>query len=156
MKITPGQWHAVGGMVETDSDEHADIACFYPESFEQDKFFENSGLDESVITNNARLCAEAGNLYHDEGVTPYEAWDLYQEAIDIRMKGIDIPDEDSDFDSLLGKAYITKSELAHELNIDRNSVYRWKDRPPQYVISYLESQIELIRLREAIIKGTMA
>ena len=57
------------------------------------------------------------------------------------------------FTRLVRQAGLNKVELADRLGIKVNTVYAWKDSPPQYVIAYLEVLTEynqmVIEIEEA-------
>lgn len=52
-----------------------------------------------------------------------------------------------DFSALLGRAGITKAELARRLGITPNAVSKWGASPPKYATAYLELLIEYNRVR---------
>jgi len=51
------------------------------------------------------------------------------------------------FGELLGRAGITRAELARRLGVSESSVYRWTKTPPGYAIAYLELLVEYNRVR---------
>ena len=52
-----------------------------------------------------------------------------------------------DFAVLLGRAGITKAELARRLGITANAISKWGNSPPRYATAYLELIIEFNRVR---------
>lgn len=54
------------------------------------------------------------------------------------------------FKELLDEAGIRKVDLARLLGIAQWSVYRWKDKPPTYVIAYLNLLIHVRGLECAV------
>lgn len=51
------------------------------------------------------------------------------------------------FKKLLGRAGISKAELARRLGLHANSITNWGNCPPQYAVAYLELLIEYNRVR---------
>jgi hypothetical protein len=51
------------------------------------------------------------------------------------------------FKELLGRAGLTKSELARRLGLTATGVCKWKDMPPKYAVAYLELLVEYNRVR---------
>ena len=49
--------------------------------------------------------------------------------------------------ALLGRAGISKAELARRLGITANAVSKWRDSGPRYAVAYLELLIEFNRVR---------
>jgi len=56
-------------------------------------------------------------------------------------------DAEFPFDELLGRAGITKADLARKLKITPRTVSAWHETPPGYAVAYLELLIEFNRAR---------
>lgn len=54
------------------------------------------------------------------------------------------------FREMLSLSGLTMIGLSKKMGVHIESVYRWKDRPPKYVVSYLEERIVRRRLEEEI------
>lgn len=52
-----------------------------------------------------------------------------------------------DFLELIGRAGLTKAELARRLGVTPNAVTKWGRSAPRYAVAYLVLLIELNRLR---------
>ena len=55
-----------------------------------------------------------------------------------------------DFETLLDRAKMTKSELAERLGIAPGSISRWGNNPPKYAMAYLELALKVRELANSI------